>query len=789
MSDRRGLTGIFTSYLALLCAVGAAALIWGTITEAQFEARVLPWLVFTALFVLSEHGVLFFNRSDARVGLSMTEPIFLVMLTALTFGEVVWGVALASAIVAVLHRRIGWIKSIFNVASPVVAATASFGLATLVANTGSGVVVSLAAAGIGTFAYAALTHLFVAIAIALVERRQLEPGAPRATFVNLGSGLLLGLTFAAAYAGTKWAVVLFPLAQVVISLGYQAVVKQSQERDRIQSLYRASNALASTPDLSGALVSFLRAVSATASTQSACTVIDHEGVIRRTVVLSSHAIAVREPVEEGPYIDLLAEVRRISGPVVIDEESPAEARVLLESLEARNLLAVPISEGDEVSGALVVTDRVGSAHFEDEDKRLLEAQAIDLAMSLRSRRLFDEQIQAREENQLLQDQLRQAQKLESVGQLAGGVAHDFNNILAIIANCSTFVLDELLAMDLSDDQRGILEDVREIKAAADRATNLTRQLLVFSRRDQVEEQILDVNDVIDDVGKLLRHAVGEGVSIELHLNELGPVSADPGQIEQILLNLAINGRDAMSGLGKVVIRTCEVELDRAAVAHRSALKPGPHVRLEVSDSGCGMSPAVLEKAFDPFFTTKAKGRGTGLGLATVYGIVGRARGHIEIDSEEGVGTTFRIFLPVRNEEAKVVTTKSVATGPKGSGETILLVEDEGTVRSIARRILTAGGYDVIEAADAREALEVLGSAQTEVDLVLTDIVMPGMSGIDLKEAITQLRPETTTLFMTAYSEAVAFPDAVRGSLVVQKPFDSDTLLSTIHRVLSTKTAA
>jgi len=780
--SRRTLPGAFVGYLGALCAVSIVSLTWGAAHNGS-GSRLLPFILFAGLFALSEYGVLFFNRKDARVGLSMTEPILLVMLTALTFGEVVWAIALASGTVAIFHRRIGWVKSIFNVASPVVAGTLTFAIASSLIASGD-IVIRLVAAAVGTIAYAALTHLFVAVAISLVERKRFSAAVPRATLVNLGAGILIGLMLGAAYAGTHWALALFPLAQIVISLGYQATIKQAQERSRIQSLYRASNALAGTPDLSGALVAFLRAVAGTASTLGAAALLEYEGIIRKTVVVVSHPTSVREPVEDGPYVDLLEEVRAANKPIVIDDESPDDHKRLLEALEVRNLLAVPIREDDAVTGMLMVCDTVGAAQFEEEERHLLEAQGMELAMSLRSRRLFDEQVRAREENLRLQEQLQQAQRLESVGQLAGGIAHDFNNILAVIGNCSSFVLDELLTMDLDADQKAILEDVREIKSAADRATALTRQLLVFSRRDKIEEQVLDINDVIGDLVKLLRRAVGEGISIELDLDEVAPISADPGQIEQILLNLAINARDAMSGSGTVVIRMSEIELDRAAVAHRAGLSAGRYARLEVADSGCGMSAGVKDKAFEPFFTTKGKGRGTGLGLATVYGIVGRARGHIEIDSEPGRGSTFRIYLPiVADATFEGPVTVPIAT-PRGTGETILLVEDERSVRSVARRILDSGGYRVLEAGDGREALEVFSSSDRPVDLVLTDVVMPGMSGFDLKEAIHELRPDMTTLFMTAYSEAVSFPDAITGSVVIQKPFDKETLLSTIHNVLS-----
>ncbi|MGH2757854.1 MAG: ATP-binding protein [Actinomycetota bacterium] len=777
----------FTAYLASLCIAAAAVLGWAAIHETRFE-NPLVWVIFIGLFIMSELGLLFFTVKDARVGLSMTESIMLPMLIALPFAQVVLTIAVAWSIGAVYYRRHGPIKSIFNVASQVVAGAIGVGIASQFNSDGL-LEGELLGAAAGTLAFAIATHVFVAAAIALFEGKRFSAELPRATVVNIGGGILLGLLFAAAYLATPLAVVLFPVSQIAITLGYQAIVKQSQERNRIQSLYRASTALAGVPDLGGALVAFLRAVAGTASTLGASAVLEHDGAIRKTSVIVSHPTAVREPVEDGPYLDLFTTMRISGRPMVIDDESPSDQRGLLEAMEVRNLLAVPIREGDVVTGVLMVSDTVGAAHFEEEEQHLLEAQGIELAMSLRSRRLFDEQVRAREENLRLQDQLHQAQRLESVGQLAGGIAHDFNNILAVIGNCSSFVLDELLTMDLTEEQKAILEDVREIKSAADRATSLTRQLLVFSRKDKIEEQVLNVNDVIGELTKLLRRAVGENVSIDLDLNDVASISADPGQIEQVLLNLAINARDAMSGSGTVSIRTSEVELDRAAVANRTGLVQGRYVRLEVTDSGCGMSPAVKEKAFEPFFTTKSKGRGTGLGLSTVYGIVGRARGHIEIDSEPGRGSTFRIYLPAVIEIVVDEPAAVVAESPHGAGETILLVEDELSVRSVARRILDAGGYRVLEAGDGWEALEVMSATEWPVDLVLTDVVMPGMSGFDLKEAIHELNPGMTTLFMTAYSEAMSFPDAVTGSEIIQKPFDKETLLSTIHDVLSKAAAA
>jgi len=396
-----------------------------------------------------------------------------------------------------------------------------------------------------------------------------------------------------------------------------------------------------------------------------------------------------------------------------------------------------------------------------------------------------ERVQAEQEKESLEAQLHQVQKLESVGQLAGGIAHDFNNILAVISNCSSFVLDALSKMPLEDDDREIVQDVEEIRTASERARSLTRQLLVFSRRDAAEPRVLDINEVIANMTKLMRRAVGESVTIRTELDAAtGSVFADQGQLEQVLLNLAINARDAMAGSGSLVISTSEVTLDAAGARRYVDLTEGSYVRIEVIDTGSGMPPDVIEKAFDPFFTTKPKGQGTGLGLATVYGIVRRAGGHIGIRSRPGLGTTFTIHLPVTSISVDAATDDPKLDVPRGRGERILLVEDEGSVRAVAKRLLTQGGYEVVEADSGNAALKLMNEESGRVDILVSDVVMPGISGIELGHTLQSMNPRLPAVYLTGYSEAAAYASELgEKSMLLHKPFDRTELLTAIHDLL------
>ena len=386
----------------------------------------------------------------------------------------------------------------------------------------------------------------------------------------------------------------------------------------------------------------------------------------------------------------------------------------------------------------------------------------------------------------LQEQLAQAQRLESVGQLAGGIAHDFNNILGVIMNYAEFVGDELPEGSQAS------QDVEEIRRAAERAAALTRQLLIFSRREVVKPELLYLRDVVSELENLLRRALGERVELTTRFGgDRCAFEADPGQIEQVLVNLAVNARDAMPDGGRLVIEVDKAVLDADYTDLHPNIEPGTYVRLKVSDTGAGMDRETVQRAVEPFFTTKGKGEGTGLGLATVYGIVTGAGGRIDIYSEVGIGTTVKIHLPASAETPSEAKPKRRGR-PSGHGEVILVVEDEPDVRRMAERILAKGGYSVIGANGGEEAVEICRQSGQPIDLLLTDVIMPGMLGPDLVKQIKEIRPELGVIFMSGYSHEVLAPGALAeqgANAFIEKPFNADELLQAVHDVLDARAAA
>ncbi len=380
----------------------------------------------------------------------------------------------------------------------------------------------------------------------------------------------------------------------------------------------------------------------------------------------------------------------------------------------------------------------------------------------------------------LQEQLAQSQRLESVGELAGGIAHDFNNILGVIMNYAEFVADELP----EGSQAG--QDVEEIRRAAERATALTRQLLIFSRREVVKPELLYLRDVVGELENLLRRALGERIELVTRFGEdRCPFEADPGQIEQVLVNLAVNARDAMPDGGRLIIEVDRATLDDEYTGTHPDIEPGTYVRLQVSDTGQGMDKETVQRAFEPFFTTKGKGEGTGLGLATVYGIVTAAGGRIDIYSEVGMGTTVKIHLPASSEAPSEGKPRSRGRY-LGRGEVILVVEDEPDVRRMAERILIKGGYSVIGVSGGEKALEVCARASQPIHLLLTDVIMPGMLGTELVERVNEICPELGVIFMSGYSHEVLAPGALAeygANAFIEKPFNAGELLQVVHDLL------
>jgi signal transduction histidine kinase/CheY-like chemotaxis protein len=394
--------------------------------------------------------------------------------------------------------------------------------------------------------------------------------------------------------------------------------------------------------------------------------------------------------------------------------------------------------------------------------------------------------QTRERKERLQ---AQAQRLESLGQLAGGVAHDFNNLLAVILNYVTFVSEEVAAAAGQDSARHLeaaSADLAQIKKAAERAAGLTHQLLVFARRDVVRPQVLNLDSVIIAVEELLRRTIGEHVELVTSLaGDLWPVLADPGQLEQVLVNLAVNARDAMPAGGTLTIETSNITVDDETIAGGSKARRGRNVRLRVSDTGSGMSADVAQHVFEPFFTTKQDGAGTGLGLATVYGILTQADGNIRIYSEPGAGTTFTITLPV-TAEATVPVAEPTPYHRAPKGETVLVVEDEAALREVTRRIFARNGYHVITAANGPAALDLAGRHQGEIHLLVTDVVMPHMLGKEVAEKMRVIKPEIEVLFMSGYARPVLASQGRldSGVALVEKPFSEADLLDQAGQVLN-----
>jgi len=379
----------------------------------------------------------------------------------------------------------------------------------------------------------------------------------------------------------------------------------------------------------------------------------------------------------------------------------------------------------------------------------------------------------------LEQQLRQAQKMEAVGRLAGGIAHDFNNLLTAITGYA-----ELLQEDLAADDRR-REDVVEIRKAADRAAGLTRQLLAFSRQQVLQPRVLDLNALVTEFENMLRRLLGEDIALATRLAPvLGAVQADPGQLEQVVMNLAVNSRDAMPGGGQLTIETANVDLDDAFAREHHPARPGPYVLLAVSDTGTGMTAEVQAHLFEPFFTTKEKGKGTGLGLATVYGIVKHSGGFISVYSEVGHGTTFKIYIPRVEGSAPPRPGAAPASVARGT-ETVLIAEDQPAVRAVARQILARHGYTVLEAPSGEAALDLAARYSGTIHLLLTDVVMSGLSGPELARRLLPVRPEARVLFMSGYTgEAIVHHGlAAPGIHYIQKPFAPEALAAKVREVL------
>ncbi|MFW2367928.1 MAG: ATP-binding protein [Desulforhopalus sp.] len=396
---------------------------------------------------------------------------------------------------------------------------------------------------------------------------------------------------------------------------------------------------------------------------------------------------------------------------------------------------------------------------------------------------ISERLNAQAEQEQLETQLHQAQKMDSIGLLAGGVAHDFNNMLGVILGHTEMALYNM------DSSMPLYSNLREIRKAAERSANLTRQLLAFARKQTIAPKVLDLNETVLGMLKMLQRLIGENITLTWRPgSDIFPIKMDPGQVDQILANLCINGRDAIKGIGKITISTKNVTLNQKDCAGYAGFTPGQYVLLEVRDSGSGMDEEILEKIFDPFFTTKQSGAGTGLGLATVYGIVKQNRGFIYVTSEPLQGSTFKIYLPRQiGDNGDQFEDQSIPT-ETADQRTILLVEDEAPFLEITEAMLLAAGFSVISASSPGEALEIVQTRPTDIDLLLTDVVMPEMSGLDLHQNLHKTLPQLNCLFMSGYTADVISNHGVlkKGVHFIAKPFTKAELIVAIQKVLDNR---
>lgn len=501
------------------------------------------------------------------------------------------------------------------------------------------------------------------------------------------------------------------------------------------------------------------------------------------------------PLAEHPHIRHAISSREHFYVQDITKESLTQAeRMATEQRNLRTLLYVPLIVDAKTIGAFIVGSANNTCPISDAEIDLSRTLANLAALAVRNAQLYKdgqkyaaqleqtlvERIRVEEEQKNLQSQLVQAQKMESVGRLAGGVAHDFNNMLSVIVGHAELALGQL------DPSHSVFSDLKQIHKAAQRSTNLTHQLLAFASRQTVIPKLLDLNDVISEMLKMLRRLIGEDINLIWTPGaDLGLVKMDPVQMDQILANLCVNARDAISGVGKITIATSNAVFDESYCAANPEFLPGKYILIRVSDNGCGIDEDIQGSIFEPFFSTKKEQKGTGLGLSTVYGIVKQNKGFITIDSTPGQGATFNIYLARHEADEGKVHVEKVISAPRTGSETILLVEDEIMILNIGRRMLESLGYTVLAANDPADAIFHAREFKGSIDLLITDVVMPSMNGPDLARQIKAIIPSVKILYISGYAADVISTHGIlrHGVMFLSKPFSKEELAIKVHETI------
>ena len=659
--------------------------------------------------------------------------VFIVAAVLLLPAGLVVLVPLAQHLPDWVKRRYPWYIRLFNVSNYTLDALAAWLAAHLVLEASVGTpALRLALAGLAaSVAFVVLNHLLLA-GVLLVARRL----SIRESRLFSGHSLWIDLTLAALGVGLAafWhtdryllPVILAPLILVHRSFSLLALLRQSEERFR--AIFQSSALGIQLTTLEGDLLDANR------SLEELLGYGDDE--------LSGGTLA------DVTHPDDLEEDRRLAGEMLAGQREGYQ--------HERRLLR---KDGTEIWAS------VTSSVVRDADRR--PTFAIHMVQDVTRRKQLEEQ-------------LRHAQKMEAIGGFAGAIAHDFNNVLTVIESYSAFALERL-----DDRDESVRDDVEEIRKAGQQASALTRQLLTFSRRQVLQPCDVDLNEIVEDTQKMLRRLIGEHVEVSTALDEgLGHVRADPDEIVQVLINLAVNARDAMPDGGALTIETSNADLERPEIRNGVEAPPGQYVRLSMRDTGTGIEPAIQSRIFEPFFTTKERGKGTGLGLSTVYGIVAQSGGYLFLASGPGEGTEFTIYLPRVAVGERAETEMPVGIGRPASGETVLLVEDDDRVRDAIRRILADAGYTVLEAFGGSDAIRVAERHPGTIDLLVTDVVMPLLSGPKLVERLLSLRPGTKVLYVSGYTAEndVSQSLSAEGVDFLQKPFTEESLRAKARSLL------